>query len=195
MNLCVLHDPDALARAAAEQFVELARSSILSRALFTVALSGGSTPRRLYQYLAATPFRDQVDRSRVEVFWGDERGVPPDHPESNYRMASAALLDRVPIPRRSIHRIIAERIDRSSAARDYQLEIARADPQSRARGPGSGRRIGQGGHAAVLEGPHDPERRPIQLVHPEHGRMIWLVDEAAASELEPRAVVSAGAAG
>src|SRR5262249_23268967 len=126
MRLCVLHDPDALAREAALQFVELARAAILTRARFTVVLSGGSTPRRMYQYLAATPFRERVDWTRVEVFWGDERGVPPDHPDSNYNMASEALLNRVPVPRRSIHRIGAERIDRSSAARDYQLEIARA---------------------------------------------------------------------
>jgi len=254
MNLLLLHDPDALAREAAQQFVDLARTAILARGRFMVVLSGGSTPRRMYQHLAATPLRDRVDWSRVEVFWGDERGVPSDHPDSNYNMAATALLDSVPIPQHGIHRIAAERIDRASAARDYQLEIARAfdvddagpppsfdllllgmgaDGHTASLFPGSealreGRRWVVNVEApqrpppsritltapilnrarevrvlvagadkaatlrAVLEGSHEPETRPIQLIQPEQGRMIWLADEAAASELEPAALASAG---
>jgi 6-phosphogluconolactonase len=256
VNLSVSVDADALARAAAEQFVELARAAILARGRFTVALSGGSTPRRMYQYLAATPLRDRVDWSRVEVFWGDERGVPPDHPDSNFAMASAALLDRVPIPRHVVHRMHAELPDRGTAASGYQLEIARAFDVDEAGQPPSFDLLllgmGSDGHTAslfpgfealregrrwavsvdapqrppaaritltapilnrareirvlvagadkaatlraVLEGPHEPERRPIQLVRPENGRMIWLVDQAAASELQPAAVASPGGA-
>src|SRR5262249_5021609 len=96
-----------------------------ARGRFTVALAGGSTPRRLYQMLAEAPIRDQVDWSRVEVFWGDERAVPPDHADSNFRMASAALLSKVAIPPANLHRMQAERPDLDAAAREYQGEIAR----------------------------------------------------------------------
>ena len=126
MNISVSSDATALGRVAAEQFVELAQAAILARGRFTVALSGGGTPRRMYESLSEPSLRHRVDWSRVEVFWGDERGVPPDHPDSNFRMASEALLDRVPIPRQRIHRIRAEIADRAAAARDYQTEIARA---------------------------------------------------------------------
>jgi 6-phosphogluconolactonase len=77
-------DADRLARAAAEHFVALAAEAIAARGLFTVALSGGSTPRAAYALLASDEFAAQVDWPRVHVFWGDERCVPPDHPDSNY---------------------------------------------------------------------------------------------------------------
>src|SRR5262249_52410764 len=90
----VFDDAEAVSRAAAQEFVRRAGEAIAARGRFAVALSGGSTPRRLYQLLAAEPFRDQVDWSRVDFFWGDERCVPPDHPDSNYRMAREAMLDK-----------------------------------------------------------------------------------------------------
>src|SRR5205807_8375702 len=96
-----------------------------ARGRFTVALSGGPTPRRLFQILAEVPFRDQVDWDKVEFFWGDERSAPPDHKDSNYRMASEALLQRIPVPITRIHRMQAERADRDVAAREYQAELAR----------------------------------------------------------------------
>src|SRR5690242_4381321 len=86
-------DAEALSRAAAEEFARRAAEAISARGRFTVALSGGSTPRRLYQLLAAAPYRGQVDWGRVEVFWGDERSVPPDDKDSNYRMAREAMLE------------------------------------------------------------------------------------------------------
>ncbi len=92
---------------------------------FRVALSGGSTPRRTYEMLAEAPFRDMVDWKRVHFFWGDERCVPPEHPDSNYRMALEALLSRVPAAPARIHRIEAERADADTAAREYQREIIR----------------------------------------------------------------------
>ncbi len=91
-----------------------------------MALSGGSTPRRLYQLLAGEPFRGQVDWPRVEIFWGDERSVPPDNKDSNYRMAHEALLEALKLPAGHVHRMQAERADRDAAAREYQDEIARA---------------------------------------------------------------------
>jgi 6-phosphogluconolactonase len=121
----VFPDGEALSVAAAREFVRFAGETIAARGRFTVALSGGSTPKRLYQILAAEPFRSQVDWGRVEFFWGDERCVPPDHPESNYRMAREAMLNHLPIPAEHIRRIEAERSDRDAAARDYETLLAR----------------------------------------------------------------------
>src|ERR1044072_2098623 len=84
----IFDDAESLAHAAAAPGAELARESIEARGLFTVALSGGSTPRRVYELLAGREFRDSVDWPNVHVFFGDERMVAPDHADSNYRMAS-----------------------------------------------------------------------------------------------------------
>jgi 6-phosphogluconolactonase len=118
-------DAESISRAAAEEFVRLACAAIAARGRFTVALSGGSTPRRMHQLLASPPYRDQVDWQRVEFFWGDERTVPLDHADSNYRMARETLLDAIQPPAEHVHRLPAERPDRDAAAQDYQREIAR----------------------------------------------------------------------
>src|SRR5919204_240749 len=91
-------DAEALASAAAEKFAQIATRAVADRGRFTVALSGGSTPRLLYAVLSDVhrPFRAQIPWGRTHVFFGDERHVPPDHPESNYRMAREALLAHVP---------------------------------------------------------------------------------------------------
>jgi len=106
-------------------FVEHARSAIAARGMFTVALAGGSTPRRLYALLASEQdaFRQQVPWDRIQFFWGDERHVPPDHSDSNYRMANEAMLSRVPVPKHNIHRIQAENPDASQAANQYAEEL------------------------------------------------------------------------
>ena len=109
-------DTEALARAAAEQFVTLAREAIARRGRFSVALAGGSTPRPTYERLSGEPFASQVDWTRVHIFWGDERCVPPDHPESNYRMARETLLDRLTIPAANVHRIPCEQAPEQAAA-------------------------------------------------------------------------------
>ncbi|MGH2607449.1 MAG: 6-phosphogluconolactonase [Tepidiformaceae bacterium] len=121
----ILPDVEALSRAAAREFVELSRAAVAARGRFAVALAGGSTPRRIYELLAEPEHHDQVDWPRVELFWGDERPVPPEHPDSNYGMAAAALLTKVDLRPERIHRIQAERPDRKAAACDYQVEIAR----------------------------------------------------------------------
>ncbi|MBV9861424.1 MAG: 6-phosphogluconolactonase [Alphaproteobacteria bacterium] len=95
-------DPEALAQKAAQWITALARES---RERFSICLSGGSTPRRLYQLLAAEPYRDAMPWDRIHCFWGDERLVPWDHPDSNYGMARTALLAHVPIPPENIHGI------------------------------------------------------------------------------------------
>ncbi len=101
-------DPNALARDAAARFTVLAREAIAVRGAFHVALSGGSTPRRLYQALAAAPFASQVQWPAVHVYFGDERAVPPEHPDSNYRMARESLLEHVPVTAAQVHRMHAE---------------------------------------------------------------------------------------
>lgn len=106
-TLHILPDPETTAAAAAQRWVELAGRAIVRDGRFNVALAGGSTPRRLYALLGDTPFREQLDWARTHVYFGDERSVPADHPESNYRMAREALLDHVPIPQDNLHPITA----------------------------------------------------------------------------------------
>lgn len=239
-----LADAEAVSEAAAEDFVDLAREAVNRHGRFSVALSGGSTPRKLYQFLAEPPFRNRVSWERLEFFWGDERAVPPDHPDSNYGLASATLLTKLDLSPERIHRIQAERVDRDAAARDYQDEIARvlgvapdgpppafdlvllgmgADGHTASLFPESDgiherrrwvvshfiprlgaeritltapilnrareiRVLAAGADKAsalkaVLEGSRDPEHLPAQLVQPEGGRLIWLVDQAAAHQL------------
>ncbi len=120
-----LADAEEVCHTAAAEFVRIGQESIRARGRFSVALSGGSTPRRLFELLAGAPFRDQLDWTKVEFFWGDERAVPPDHKDSNFGMARQAMLQSLHIPDAQIHRMTAEREDREAAARDYQNEIAR----------------------------------------------------------------------
>lgn len=121
----VLADPLAIAQAAAQEIVACARSAIAERGRFTLVLSGGSTPRRLYSLLAEDDSReDGLPWDAVHLFWGDERHVPPDHPDSNYRMVRDTLLDRAPIPPANVHRVRAELADARSAAGDYDKRLA-----------------------------------------------------------------------
>lgn len=104
-DLRVGADAEEVARAVAERFAELARASVAERGTFSVALAGGTTPKRVFELLAGEDFRARVPWESVHVFFGDERCVPPDHADSNYRMAHEALLSKVPIPERNIHRM------------------------------------------------------------------------------------------
>jgi 6-phosphogluconolactonase len=117
-DIVVLADREEISRAAAERFVTLAKDN----ARLTVALSGGSTPRRLFEVLAEPAFCDRVPWAQVHLFWGDERCVPPEHSASNYRMAREALLDRISIPEENIHRIRGE-LHPAQAAALYEAEI------------------------------------------------------------------------
>ncbi len=119
-GVLVCPDASGVARAAARQFVEWAWQFIARKGEFDVALAGGNTPRTLYRTLASSEFRTQVDWARVHIFWGDERAVPPDHPDSNYGMARGELLVRVPIPPANVHRMEADRPDLGRAAQDYE---------------------------------------------------------------------------
>jgi len=113
----VFENSRELARGAAEHFVALAQKDS-----FTVALSGGSTPKILYQLLA-DQFQTRVSWSKTQFFWSDERHVPPDHPDSNYRLAHEALLSRVPVPESNVHRVHSENPSAQEAADEYEKII------------------------------------------------------------------------
>lgn len=238
----VFPDLGRLIHAAAEHFVQIASEAIVKNGRFAVALSGGSTPRPLYDLLACEAFIKCIDWSCVHLFWGDERCVPPEDSRSNYRMVREALLDAVPIPSGNIHRIRGED-DPELAAAAYEQGLRSFFGSSAAKGlPGAGFDLvllgmGENGHTAslfpgsaaitervrwvmaqyvevvsmwritltpvvinagknivflvsgagkagrlreVLEGPVQPEVLPAQVIKPSGGRLLWLVDEAAA---------------
>jgi 6-phosphogluconolactonase len=231
-EIVVLPDLPAITREAAERFVTLTRSAIASHGRFSVALSGGSTPKPLYEMLVTQP----IEWQHVHIFWGDERCVPPDHPDSNYRMAQHALLWHIDIPTQNVHRLQGE-LDPVQAAQRYETELrAFFGPQPRfdlillGMGPDAHTASLFPGTAALHEqhhlaaanyveklhttritltfpvinaaanvifliagtdkaaalrsvrhGPHNPDQFPAQGVTPMTGRVIWLVDQAAAS--------------
>ena len=115
----VFDDAEAVARAAAETFARLSSEAVEERGVFSVALSGGTTPRRVYELLASDEYSDRVPWAGVHVFFGDERAVPADDAESNYRMASEALLSRVAVPEENVHRIEGQG-DAAANASDYE---------------------------------------------------------------------------
>ena len=92
MDIRVFSGLEAVVDYAVGAFIQLAEEAIRQRDIFTVALSGGSTPKRLYSALADSEFQEVLDWERTHLFWGDERAVPPNHQDSNYRMVSEALL-------------------------------------------------------------------------------------------------------
>jgi 6-phosphogluconolactonase len=121
-NVFVFDTPEQLAVAAVERFVEYARLSADRLEHFSVVLAGGNTPRRVYELLATDPFRQSVQWSRIDLFFGDERCVPPTHHDSNYRMAFEALISKVPIPPANVHRIAGEN-NPSDSAQLYETEL------------------------------------------------------------------------
>jgi len=123
-TVIICRDANDLARQAAAQFVSLAANAAARSSRFTVALSGGSTPRVLYSLLAAPAFKDRIDWRRIHFFWGDERCVPPDDSESNYRVVHEALLSKIEIPPENIHRMAGEK-EPQLAASEYEDELRR----------------------------------------------------------------------
>lgn len=117
-------DIDTLSHTVAERLITLAQSTISSQKHFSLCLSGGNTPRRLYQLLA-TEYRTKLDWDNLHLFWGDERYIPPTHPESNYAMVLQELIPLVPIPAANIHRIPTELNSSEQAALKYEQEIKR----------------------------------------------------------------------
>jgi 6-phosphogluconolactonase len=104
---------------AVEQLIAIANESIAARGLFTIALSGGSTPKAIFELLAQKPYYTQIPWEKVLIFWSDERSVPPDHPDSNYHMAMHAGLNTLPIPKKNIFRMPADQ-DIEEQAKTYE---------------------------------------------------------------------------
>jgi 6-phosphogluconolactonase len=227
-------------RAAADEIAAIAAEAVSSRGRFSIALSGGSTPKSLYALLATSGYATRFQWSQVHVFWGDERCVPPDHADSSYRMARETLLDYVPIPKENIHRIHGED-DPAKAALDYEgmlRDFFAIEDKPRFDLILLG--MGDDGHTAslfpgtaalhehtrwvvenyveakrlwritlspfainsascvtflvigenkaerlreVFQGKYQPDRLPAQLVNPDNGHLLWLVDSAAAALL------------
>jgi len=121
----IFPDAGAACRALADDFAALARRRVATCGRFAVALSGGTTPVAFYRLLSQD-YRDRIPWEAVWVFFGDERFVPPDHPDSNYRLVRETLLDRVPVPEANVHPMPTVGLDPESAARRYEaLLLAR----------------------------------------------------------------------
>ncbi|HZQ25371.1 MAG TPA: 6-phosphogluconolactonase [Terriglobales bacterium] len=113
---------EQLFQSAADEFVKQVKDAVRKNGRFTVALSGGSTPKGLFALLASE-YKDLLPWDKMYFFWGDERHVPPDHPESNYRMADEAMLSKLPHLAKNIFRVPAEKLDAAAAAREYEQTL------------------------------------------------------------------------
>jgi len=118
----IYKDLEDISQAAAEIFIDAAKQAITVRGCFSVAISGGNTPHRLYEILASALSQDLIKWQSVHVFWGDERCVPIDDPRSNYRMARETLLDHIPLPRENIHPMQGS-LPPAEAAGQYEIEL------------------------------------------------------------------------
>lgn len=245
VEIRVLTTPQELFGAAAEEVVRTVNEAVSERGRFTIALSGGSTPKSLYNLLASNA-RSTLPWEQMFFFWGDERHVPPTHPDSNYQMANEAMLSKVPVPPGNIYRMATENPDAAAAADAYE-KVLRKFFQL---GPDGVPRfdlillgLGPDGHTAslfpgtaalqeksrlvvanwvdklkayrlsltlpvlndarcvtflvsgtdkaavlksVLEENVPGEQYPAKLVRPEDGKLIWLIDRGAASELSSK---------
>ncbi|MEI6045175.1 MAG: 6-phosphogluconolactonase [Chloroflexota bacterium] len=246
LEIQVFPEVQALNREAAQRLVKLAKAKIAATGRFSLALSGGSTPQKLYSLLAT--YKEQIEWSKVFIFFGDERCVPPDHPESNYRMANEALLSKVPISPENSYRMHGEDPP-EEAAEAYAKELERFFGLEHGNGPSPENfpsfdliLLGMGADgqtaslfpatsalhehgrpvtanfvpqlkterltltaptinraaqiwflvvgedkastlARVLEGEYQPQTYPSQLIRPQQGKLIWMLDEAAAAKL------------
>ncbi len=169
-RLHVFPDPAALALAAAERIATAAVDAVGARGRFRLVLAGGETPRQTYEVLAGAGWAGRVDWPRVELFWGDERCVPPDDARSNYRMARQTLLDRVAVAPDNVHRIHGED-EPARAALDYERQLAGVVPDLVLLG------LGRDGHTASLFPGHAAVRERVRTVLAEYVREVsaWRV--------------------
>lgn len=121
-NLLIPGDQNTTLHLCLRHFITACQNAIQDHGEFYVALSGGSTPKALFEHLCVSPYREQIDWGHIWLFWGDERSVPPDHPDSNYRMALEAGFKSMPIPPNHIHRMQAES-DIEKNALNYEQTI------------------------------------------------------------------------
>ncbi len=240
----ILADGAAIAKRAAQEFVQAAAEAVRAKGSFNGALAGGSTPKALYSLLVNDPtLRSQVPWDKIHLFFGDERHVAPDHPDSNFRMATEAMISKSPLKPEQVTRIKGEYPDAEQAALEYEKtlreyfklrdgEYPRFDLVLAGMGneghtlslfPGTkalhadGRLVVRNwigklyteritltapaasnaaqvifmvtgadkapALKAVLEGPFEPEQLPAQLLQPQNGKLLWLVDTAAGNML------------
>ena len=242
VEIRTLTTPQELFAAAAEEVIRAATEAVAQRGRFSIALSGGSTPKSLFNLLA-TNARTVLPWDRMFFFWGDERHVPPTDPDSNYKMAEETMLSKIPVAAGNVFRIAAENPDAAAAAESYEKTLQKFFALQ----PGQFPRfdlillgMGPDGHTAslfpgsaglqetsrlvianwvdkfkthrlsftlpvlnaaacvaflvsgtdkapalhaVLESDAPGEQYPAKLVRPTDGKLIWLIDRAAASEL------------
>lgn len=167
MQVAIYPGIEKISREAASYVVRVGREAIEARGLFSLGLSGGTTPGKLYGLLASEPYRSQLDWSAVHIFWSDERCVAPSDPQSNYHLAEQTLLSKLNLRPEQIHRMPADRPDRDQASADYAEEMRKVlggdgvpvfDLLQMGMGPE--------GHTASLF-PHQPSlREQVRLVMP-----------------------------
>jgi 6-phosphogluconolactonase len=244
----ILADANAIAQTAAAEFVEAAKQAVREKGNFCVALSGGSTPKALYGLLISDPIlQAMVPWGKIQFYFGDERHVAPDDTESNFRMATEAMLAKAPVDAQQVHRIKGEKRNAAQAAEEYEEDLRASfrlagrqlphfdlvllgmGPEGHTASlfPGTKalkeqRRLAvsnwvgklytdritltppvlnnaariifmvQGAEKApalkaVLEGPYEPDQLPAQIIKPKQGKVLWLVDPAAAAMLAQQA--------
>lgn len=124
-ELRIFSDSETLSRAAADEIVTRAQDAVARQGSFTIALSGGPAPAPVFDLLASPTesFRHRMPWNQTHFFWGDERHVPPEHPQSNYRLAFEHLLSKTPVPEENIHRVRAELSDAQEAAELYESRL------------------------------------------------------------------------
>jgi 6-phosphogluconolactonase len=125
MHIAIYPDLHTISQQAAAYVARIASQAIVTRGRFSIALSGGNTPAQLYGLLGSEPYKSQIDWQLVDIFWSDERCVPPDDPESNYRMAHEVLLSHISIPAVQVHRMPADQPNRDAASLAYTQEMQR----------------------------------------------------------------------
>ena len=240
----IITGAEALAKRAAQEFVQTATAAVLENGSFSVALSGGSTPKALYSLLVTDEaIRAQIPWDKVQIFFGDERSVGPNQAESNFRMVAESMLSKVPLKPDQVHRIKGEYTEADKAAREYEQDLRASFQLGDAAFPRFDLillGLGNDGHTAslfpgtkalqekqrlvvsnwvgklltnritltapainnamqvmflvagadkatalkaVLEGPHEPDQLPAQLIQPSNGKLLWLLDDAAAGLL------------
>ena len=243
-EIIVLEDAAALSYKAAEIFVRCISEALSRKEHFSVALSGGSTPKALFSLLVADDsFSNKIPWDKIHFFWGDERHVSPQDEQSNFRMADEIMLAQAHVRAENIHRMRTEQSDSAKVAQGYEKELLEFFQLTAGQLPVFDFNLlglGPDGHTAslfpgtkglyehnrlvvanwvekfqahritltapvlnnadtivflvsgkekaevlqkVLEGNHQPDRWPAQLIQPIHGKLIWLVDQAAASRL------------
>lgn len=179
MQIAIYPDIDTISREAANYTMRVAREAIAKRGKFTFALSGGTTPGKMYSLLTSEPYRSQIDWSAVHLFWSDERCVAPEDPQSNYHLAQEVLLNKLNLRPDQIHRVPAERSNRQQAAADYEAEIRKVVGGDRPAFDLIQLGMGPEAHTASLF-PHQPSLReekrlimPVSVPKPPPDRLTF----------------------